>query len=123
MWKALFESSFIGKILFYGLVCLLIWFMQARLERMQKNLAQKEEQCIILQNANQKQQENIVQLVQEHQKQAELLVQAEQEKQKLVHVYKKKQRQFYISSDKESTNWKQTKIPEPVLQILKGEKE
>lgn len=123
MWKFLSESNFIGKILFYGLVFLLIWFMQARLERMQKHLAQKEEQCHILQQANKKQQENLDMLVQEHQKQAELLVQAEQEKQNLVHAYQKKQRQFYISSDQESLNWKQTKIPEPVLQILKGERE
>lgn len=118
MWKAILESSFIGKILFVGFVCLLFWFMQARYERVQKELAQKEEQCLFLQTANKKQQENIARLVLEQQKQEELLLQAEQEKQALVQKYQTKQKQVYKTNDNASKNWKNTPIPNPILQIL-----
>lgn len=91
MWKAILESGFVGKIIICGFACLLFWFMQIRYERMQKQLAQKEEQCIILQTANKKQQENIAKLLQEQKKQKELLLQAEQEKEKLVQEYRAKQ--------------------------------
>lgn len=118
MWKAILESSFIGKILFCGLVCLLFCFMQARYERVQKGLAQKEEQCLVLQTANKKQQENIAKLLQEQKKQEELLLQAEKEKEKLAQAYRKKLAQVHQSTDKASQNWKQTKIPDTILQIL-----
>lgn len=119
MWKAIFESSFTGKILLGALVCLLVWFMQFRLERVQAELAQKEEQCIVLLNANKKQQETITRLVQEQAKQEKILMQAEQERQILLQKYQTKQKQVYKSTDKKSTDWKQSKIPESVLQILK----
>lgn len=119
MWKAILESGFIGKILFCGLVCLLVWFMQARYERAQKDLAQKEEQCLVLQIANKKQQENIAKLLQEQKKQEELILQAEQEKEKLVQEYRAKQTKLHKSTDTASTNWKKTPLPENILQIIK----
>lgn len=119
MWKAILESGFIGKILFCGLVCLLVWFMQARYERAQKDLAQKEEQCLVLQIANKKQQENIAKLLQEQKKQEELILQAEQEKEKLVQEYREKQTKLHKSTDTASTNWKKTPLPENILQIIK----
>lgn len=119
MWKAILESGFVGKIIICSMACLLFFFMQARYERAQKALAQKEEQCLVLQTANKKQQENIARLQKEHQKQEELLLQAEQEKEKLVQAYQKKLAQVHQSTDTASQNWKQTKIPESILQILK----
>lgn len=119
MWKAILESSFIGKILFCGLVCLLVWFMQVRFERVQKQLAQKEEQCLILQTANQKQQESFARIELEYKKQEKILVQLERENKTLVQNYQKKQNQVYQSNDKESSEWKQDKIPDSILQILK----
>lgn len=121
MWKAILESGFIGKILFCGLVCLLVWFMQFRYERVQKELAQKEEQCLVLQNANKKQQENIAKLLQEQKKQEELILQAEQEKEKLVQEYRAKQTKLHKSTDTASLEWKKTLLPENILQIIKQE--
>lgn len=119
MWKFLSESKFLGKLVVILAGCFAFWLMQSRLENTQKALAQKEEQCIILQNANKKQQENITRLLQEQAKQEKLLVQAEQEKEKLVQAYHKKLAQVHQSTDTASQNWKQTKIPESILQILK----
>ena len=121
MWKFLFEniSDKIFPAIFVLCICFAFCFLQIRLEQTQKNVAEKEEQCKILQNTNKKQQENITRLVQEQKKQEELFLQAEREKQRLMQSYQKKQAQFYQNNDEESTNWKQTKIPASVLQILK----
>lgn len=118
MWKAILESSFLGKALFVSAVCLLFWLLQTRYERVQAQLAQKEEQCLVLQTANKKQQETMERLRQEHKKQEELLVQAEQEKNKLVQKYQAKQEQVYKSNDTASMNWKNTPLPKSILQIL-----
>lgn len=119
MWKAIFESGFVGKIILCGLACLLFCFMQFRLERTQKALTQKEEQCLVLQNANQKQQENIEKLLQEQKKQEELFIHAEQEKEKLIQEYGTKQMKLHKSIDTASINWKKTPLPENILQIIK----
>lgn len=119
MWKAILESSFIGKILFCGLVCLLVWFMQARYERVQKQLAKKEEQCLVLQNANKKQQESFARLELEYKKHEKILVQLDTENKTLAQNYRAKQKQVYQKNDKESSEWKQDKIPDGILQILK----
>lgn len=104
-------------------LCAAVWLMQLRLEHFQRKLAQKEEQYQLVLFANKKQQENINQLLQEQKKQEELLLQMEREKQNFVHTYRAKQAQLYKRTDQESAAWKQTKIPEPVLQILKEKKE
>lgn len=119
MWKAILESGFVGKIIIYGFACLLFWFMQIRYERMQKQLAQKEEQCLILQNANQKQREAITRLLQEQKQQEEFILQAEQEKEKLVQEYRAKQTKLHKSTDTASLEWKKTPLPKNILQIIK----
>lgn len=95
--------------------------MQLRFEIVKKQLVQKEEQYFVLQNVNKKQQESIARLQHEQQKQQEIILQAEQEKKKLVQEYRAKQKQVYKSNDKESLDWKQGKIPDQVLQILRRE--
>ncbi len=119
MWKVILKSGFVGKIIICGFACLLFWFMQVRYERMQKQLAQKKEQCLILQNANKKQQENIAKLLQEQKKQEELILQAEQEKEKLMQEYRAKQIKLHKSTDTASLEWKKTPLPENILQIIK----
>lgn len=122
MWKTLFDSSFLGKALLGLLVCAVFYFMQIRLTHTQAELAQKEEQCLLLQNANKKQQENIAKFVQEQKKQEELILQAEQERQKLLEKSQAKQATLHKSTDTASTNWKNTPLPETILQILREEK-
>lgn len=78
-----------------------------------------EQQCLVLQTANKKQQENITRLIQEQKKQEELILQAEQEKEKLVQEYRAKQTKLHKSTDTASLEWKKTPLPENILQIIK----
>lgn len=126
MWKPLIKicsSKGTLPFLFILFLCAVLWLMQLRLERSQRNLAQKEEEYRIVLSANKKQQENINRLIQEQKKQEKLLLQTEREKQNLVHTYRTKQAQVYKRNDQKSAEWKQTEIPEPVLQLLKEKKD
>lgn len=119
MCKYVFNSGIMAKLLFAVLAALCIGFLQMKIEKLQKTLTQKEEQCLILQNANKKQQENIARLVQEQKQQEEILLQAVQEKEKLNRQYQTRQNQVRKSTDKASTDWKQGKIPDNILKVLR----
>lgn len=118
MCKYIFNSGIMSKLLFAALAALCIWFLQMKIEKLQKTLTQKEEQCLVLQTANKKQQENISRLLQEQQKQEEILLQAMQERQMLVQKYQTRQNQIRNSNDKASADWKKTPVPQTILQIL-----
>lgn len=119
MCKYVFNSGVMSKLLFAALAALCIGFLQMKIERLQKTLTQKEEQCLVLQNANKKQQENIRRLLQEQKQQEEILLQAMQEKEKLSRQYQSKQNQIRKSNDKASVDWKKSELPQSVLQVLK----
>lgn len=119
MCEKIFNSGFMSKILFVAVAGVCILFLQLKIEKLQSQLAAEKEQCQLLQSANKKQQENIEKLLLEHKKQEELILQAEQEKQALEQNYQAKQRQVHKSNDNASANWKTTKLPESILQIIK----
>lgn len=119
MCEKIFNSGFMPKILFITVAGLCILFLQLKIEKLQNQLAAEKEQCIILQTANQKQQETISRLVQKQKKQEKLILQSEQERQKLVQEYRAKQTKLHKSTDKASSLWKKTPLPENILQIIK----
>lgn len=114
-----FEGGFVGKIVICGLACLLFRFMQARYDGVQKKLAQKEEQLLTLQNVNKSQQESIARLRQEQEKQEQIICELQNQNKKLAQKYRAKQKQVYESNDNASADWKQGKIPDNILKVLR----